>query len=80
LSAMWPPSSGGETARLLYVILQTLAMAALGTSMATVLAVPVGILAARNLVTNPVIHFAVRRVLDMLRGIPVLVWALIMVA
>lgn len=79
-SAMWPPSDGGQPGKLFYVILQTLAMAVIGTVVAIVLAVPVGMLAARNLVPNPILHFAIRRVLDLFRGIPVLVWALIMVA
>jgi phosphonate transport system permease protein len=80
LSAMWPPSDGGQPGKLLYVILQTLAMAVIGTAVATVLAIPVGMLAARNLVSDPILHFAIRRFLDLFRGIPVLVWALIMVA
>ena len=80
LAAMWPPSDGGQPARLLYVVLQTLAMAVIGTAVATVMAVPIGLAAARNLVPHPLIHFAIRRLLDLFRGIPVLVWALIMVA
>ncbi len=80
LAAMWPPSDGGQPLRLLYVVFQTLAMAVIGTSVATLLAVPVGMLAARNLVPNRIIHFAIRRFLDLFRGVPVLVWALIMVA
>jgi len=80
VAAMWPPSDGGHALHLLYVVVQTLAMAVIGTSVATVLAVPVGMLAARNLVANPIIHFAIRRFLDLFRGVPVLVWALIMVA
>ena len=55
-------------------------MAVIATAIAIVLAVPIGLAAARNLVPNPVIHFAIRRFLDLFRGIPVLVWALIMVA
>lgn len=80
LSTMWPPSDGGQPGKLFYVILQTLAMAVIGTAVATVLAVPVGMLAARNIVPNRIVHFAIRRFLDLFRGIPVLVWALIMVA
>lgn len=80
LAAMWPPSDGGEPAHLTYVVIQTLAMAVIATAIAIVLAVPIGLAAARNLVPNPVIHFAIRRFLDLFRGIPVLVWALIMVA
>jgi phosphonate transport system permease protein len=80
LAAMWPPSDGGQPGYLLYVIIQTLAMAVIGTAVAIVIAIPIGMAAARNLVPQPVIHFAIRRFLDLFRGIPVLVWALIMVA
>lgn len=80
LGSMWPPSDGGQPGRLLFVILQTLAMAVIGTAAATVLSVPVGMIAARNLVPNPAVHFAIRRFLDLFRSVPVLVWALIMVA
>jgi phosphonate transport system permease protein len=37
-------------------------------------------LGARNLVSNAAIHFIVRRMMDVFRGIPALVWALILVA
>ena len=80
LAAMWPLSAGGQPGYLLYVIIQTLAMAVIGTAVAIVLAIPIGMVAARNLVPQPAIHFAIRRLLDVFRGIPVLVWALIMVA
>ncbi len=80
LGAMWPPSDGGQLGRLLIAIAQTLGMAVLGTLLGVLGAIPLGLLAARNLVRNAAIHFAVRRVLDIFRGIPVLVWALILVA
>ena len=80
LAVMWPPADGGQPGHLLMVVLQTLAMAVLGTAVAAVLAVPLGLVAAGNVVANPAVHFVVRRVLDLFRGIPVLVWALIMVA
>lgn len=80
ISAMWPPSSGGELPRLLFAIVQTLAIAVLGTLLAAILAIPLGLAAARNIVPNPAIHFAIRRFMDLFRGIPVLVWALILVA
>lgn len=80
LAAMWPPSDGGRALDLLFVVLQTLAMAVLGTTVAAVLAVPVGMVAAGNVVSHPTVHFAIRRLLDLLRAVPVLVWALIMVA
>ena len=43
------------------------------------LAFPVGFLAAKNVVPNVFAHFAVRRVLDAIRGVDVLIWALIFI-
>ncbi len=80
LWAMWPPSDGGQLVRLLIAIAQTLGIAVLGTVLGVLGAIPLGLMAARNLVRNAVVHFAVRRLLDIFRGIPVLVWALILVA
>lgn len=80
LGTMIPPTSGGQLARLLWAIAQTLAIAVLGTILAVAGALPLGLLAARNIVPNPVIHFIVRRIMDIFRGIPVLVWSLILVA
>lgn len=80
IGAMWPPTSGGQLPRLLLAIVQTLAIAVLGTLLAAVFAIPLGIAAARNIVPNPAIHFVIRRFMDLFRGIPVLVWALILVA
>lgn len=80
LWSMWPPSDGGQLGRLLIAIAQTLGIAVLGTVMGVLGAIPLGLMAARNLVRNAVVHFAVRRLLDIFRGIPVLVWALILVA
>ena len=56
-----------------------LAIALLGTLTAAVLAFPVGFLAAKNVVPNIFAHFAVRRVLDVFRGVDVLIWALIFI-
>jgi phosphonate transport system permease protein len=80
LGAMWPPTSGGELPRLLLALLQTLAIAVLGTLLAALVAIPLGLAAAQNIVPHPAIHFVIRRFMDLFRGIPVLVWALILVA
>ena len=49
----------------------------LGTLTAAILAFPVGFLAAKNVVPNIFAHFAVRRSLDTIRSVDVLIWALI---
>jgi phosphonate transport system permease protein len=76
---MIPPSFGTAARLSLYVwgLAQTLAIAFLGTLLAAVLALPFGFLAARNVIPNIFAHFAVRRLLDTLRAIDTLIWALI---
>jgi phosphonate transport system permease protein len=79
VSLMVPPSPGGRLPAYLKALGETLAIAFLGTLLAALLAVPVGFLAARNVVANRVLHFVSRRVLDTIRGIDVLIWALIFI-
>ena len=77
LQLMVPPDPMGHAALFLEALAETLAISLLGTLIAAVLAFPVGLLAARNVVGNPVFHVLVRRVLDIIRSIDVLVWALV---
>ncbi|HYI05146.1 MAG TPA: phosphonate ABC transporter, permease protein PhnE, partial [Reyranella sp.] len=56
---------------------ETLSIAFLGTLGAAILALPVSMLAAKNVVANRIVHFASRRFLDSIRGIDTLIWALI---
>ncbi|MGO1075795.1 phosphonate ABC transporter, permease protein PhnE [Inquilinus sp. CA228] len=77
---MLPPSDGGAAWDFSYALLETLAMAFLGTLLAVVAAVPLGFLGARNIVPNWVFHFSLRRLFDGFRGIDTLVWALIFVS
>src|SRR5262249_35980469 len=63
----------------LHALAETVAIAFLGTLTAAVFAFPVGFLAAKNVVPNIFVHFGVRRVLDTIRGIDVLIWALIFI-
>ena len=80
IGAMVPPSSGGQFLHILHALGETLAMALVGTVLAAVIALPLGILGAKTVVPQPVLHFAFRRVLDLFRGVPALVWALILVS
>jgi phosphonate transport system permease protein len=77
---LFPPSSGGWFAYFLIGMGETLAMAFLGTMLAAILALPLGFLAARNIVPNAIFHFGIRRSLDGLRGVDVLIWALVFVS
>ena len=74
---MMPPSSGGRLSLFLVALGQTLGIAFLGTLTAAILAFPVAFLAARNVVPNIFVHFATRRVFDVVRAVDVLIWALI---
>lgn len=56
---------------------QTLAIAFLGTTVAGVLALPLGFLAARNVIAGRIVHVLSRRVLDTIRSVDTLIWALI---
>jgi phosphonate transport system permease protein len=79
LLLMLPPSPGSMAHFRVYVAAlgETLAIAFLGTALASVLALPLGFIAARNVVTGSVLHFLARRSLDTVRSVDTLIWALI---
>jgi phosphonate transport system permease protein len=60
-------------------LLETVAIAFAGTLAAAVLAVPLALLAARNVTLSRIVRFLSRRSLDTIRSIDILVWALIWV-
>ncbi len=80
LQLMVPPGHGGKLALYLGALAETLSIAFLGTLLAAILALPAGILAAKNVVANRVLHFFIRRSLDTVRGVDTLIWALIFVS
>jgi phosphonate transport system permease protein len=57
----------------------TVGIALWGTLLAIVLAVPLGLLGARNLAPHPLLYFAARRVMDVLRAVNEFVFALMFV-
>ena len=77
---MMPPSSGGRFSLYLWSMMETLAIAYLGTLLAAILAFPFGFLAAKNIIPNVFLHFGIRRFLDTIRGVDTLIWALIWVS
>ena len=79
VTLMLPPSHGGWLAEFTWAMLETVAMAFVGTVLATVVAVPLGFLGARNVVPVRLLHFGFRRVSDGLRGVDTLIWALMFV-
>lgn len=79
LQLMFPPWHGGWLGEFGYALLETLAMAFLGTLLASLAALPLGFLGARNVVPDRLSHFGVRRFFDGVRGIDTLIWALMFV-
>jgi phosphonate transport system permease protein len=79
LAHMFPPTPKDALSEYLYAMGQTVAMAFLGTAIAAVLSVPLGMLCARNVLANRFGRFFFRRGNDVLRGVDQLIWALIFV-
>lgn len=80
LRFMLPPAHNGFLPEFLYAMLETLAMAFLGTLLASLAALPLGFLGAKNVIPSSLFHFSLRRVFDCIRGVDSLIWALIFVS
>jgi phosphonate transport system permease protein len=76
---MLPPDPGGWPNVKLFTsaLIETVAIALIGTLGAAGLALPLGLLAAKNVTTARILHFMTRRSLDTIRSIDILIWALI---
>lgn len=79
LASAWPPV-WAELPTFLLRTAETVAMAALGTTAAVLLAVPMAVLAARNITPWPRAVAPARMLLNLLRGIDSFVFALLFVA
>jgi len=75
----WPPATD-ELSILLRRAAETVAMAAIGTTAAALLALPVCALAARNVTPSLAVYYPIRWLLNGLRGIDSFVFALLFVA
>jgi len=75
----WPPATD-ELPVLLWRAAETVAMAALGTTGAALLALPLAVLAARNVTPSMALYYPTRWFLNALRGIDSFVFALLFVA
>ena len=75
----WSGFAGWDHLELWRSMLETVAMAYLGTAIAVVFAVPFGFLGARNVIPQRVFRFFTRRLFDGLRGLDQLIWALVFV-
>jgi len=74
---MLPPDPGASLPLYLKALGETLSIALLGTTLAALMALPISLLAARNIVPSNLIRFPIRRFLDTIRGVDVLIWALV---
>ena len=74
---MLPPNPGASLPLYLKALGETLSIALLGTTLAALMALPISLLAARNIVPSNLVRFPIRRFLDTIRGVDVLIWALV---
>jgi len=70
----------GYVPQLLAKMLETIEMTVLGTAIAIVLSLPLGVLAASNATPHPVVYRITRDLLSLMRALPELVWALVFVS
>ncbi len=56
---------------------ETLSIAFLGTLLAALMALPISLLAAKNIIPSIFLRFPARRFLDSIRGVDTLIWALV---
>lgn len=79
LTLMVPPevASWGQARLFAIALLESIAIALLGTLIAATISLPLGFLAARNIMPAWLVRVSVRRFFDLLRGVDVLVWALV---
>lgn len=61
-------------------LFNTIEMAFLGTVIAVVLSIPVGLLAARNATPHPIVSHGLRGLLTLMRSLPEIMWALVFVS
>ena len=76
---MLPPDPGWGSLFNSYLaaMLETISIAFVGTFVAAIIAIPLSLLAARNTTLNRLMQFLARRTFDTLRGVDILIWALI---
>jgi phosphonate transport system permease protein len=72
----WSRFASWDHVELFKSMAETVAMAFLGTLLASAVALPLGFLGARNVVPSRVFRLITRRVFDVCRGLDQLIWAL----
>lgn len=80
LTRMWPLDLGYYWEGIHPAMMETLHIATFGTLLALVMAIPVGIMAANNIVRFPLFNWLAKLILVSSRSVNSLVWALLFVA
>lgn len=80
LTRMWPPDLAYYPNTVHAALIETLHIATLGTVLSVLMAVPVGLMAARNIVRIRAVNEFARLILVASRSVNSLVWALLFVA
>ncbi|QDZ42868.1 phosphonate ABC transporter, permease protein PhnE [Corynebacterium sp. sy039] len=75
----FPPSSENMAPELFALLFDTIRIALAATFLGAICAIPIGILAARNVISHPAVHIFVRSFIVIIRGIPELILAIIFV-
>ncbi len=75
----WSQFAEWDHAELIRSMVETVAMAFLGTFLAVVMALPLGFLGARNIIPSAAFRFLTRRIFDGCRGLDQFIWALVFV-
>jgi phosphonate transport system permease protein len=77
---MWPPEVAYYPKGIHQSLVETIHIATLGTLLTMVMALPVGLLAARNVTRNPLLNGFAQLILVSTRSVNTLVWAILFVA
>ncbi|WP_257183441.1 phosphonate ABC transporter, permease protein PhnE [Corynebacterium cystitidis] len=79
MALFFPPSTGGALDSMIEALIVTIQIALAATLIGAIIAIPVGVLAARNVVSNKYVHGFFRGFIVVVRGIPELILAIIFV-
>ena len=79
ISKMWPPNLS-ILPELLTPLLETIQIAIVGTTLAAIISIPLSFLAARNTTPTAMTYFGARGIVNFLRAIPTLLWAILFVS
>lgn len=79
LALFWPPSTGASLTIMLGQLVVTIQIALAATLIGSIIALPIGVLAARNVVSNTYVYQTFRVIIVVVRGIPELILAIIFV-